>query len=146
MATLTIELPAQVTQGQMIAMLDSIGCDLRLATDGRNYRAVPRGARTLSHDRLKRIAEAHREAWGHRGGYVMLFKGEAVGWKRCLDRPEGFEPGALAVDENGHVWEATGGNAYDGASRWSRVRCESNVLRMPARVRAVRQPTPPGAA
>lgn len=42
MATLTIELPDQVTQGEMIQMLDTIGCQLRLASDGRNYRAVPR--------------------------------------------------------------------------------------------------------
>ena len=146
MATLTIELPEQVTQGQMIAMLDSIGCDLRLASDGRNYTAVPRGHRTLTDDRLARIAEAYRDFWGHKGGYVMLFKGEAVGWKRNLDRPEGFEPGALAVDENGHVWEATGGNPYGGAERWSPVRSESNVLRMPPRVRPVPQPTPPGVA
>lgn len=42
MATLTIELPENVTQGQMIQMLDTIGCQLRLSSDGRNYKAVPR--------------------------------------------------------------------------------------------------------
>lgn len=42
MATLTIELPEKVTQGQMIQMLDTIGCQLRLAGDGKNYKAVPR--------------------------------------------------------------------------------------------------------
>jgi hypothetical protein len=42
MATLTIELPEQVTQGQMMQVLESIGCELRLSSDGKNYKAVPR--------------------------------------------------------------------------------------------------------
>jgi len=44
MATLTVELPEQVTQGQMMKALESLGCDLRLAGDGRNYVAVPRAS------------------------------------------------------------------------------------------------------
>lgn len=48
MRTLTIELPAHVTQGQMIKLLDAIGCDLRLASDGRNYKAVSRSGTTAS--------------------------------------------------------------------------------------------------
>ncbi|MBW4979556.1 hypothetical protein [Marinobacter adhaerens] len=42
MATLTIELPEKVTQGQMMEALASLGCELRLSSDGRNYKAVPR--------------------------------------------------------------------------------------------------------
>lgn len=42
MATLTIELPEQVTQGQMMQALASLGCELRLSSDGKNYKAVPR--------------------------------------------------------------------------------------------------------
>ncbi len=42
MTTLTIELPEHVTQGQMMQALESIGCELRLSSDGRNYKAVPR--------------------------------------------------------------------------------------------------------
>ena len=42
MATLTIALPEKVTQGQMMEALASLGCELRLSSDGRNYKAVPR--------------------------------------------------------------------------------------------------------
>lgn len=42
MATLTIELPPQVTQGQMMQVLESLGCEMRLAPDGKNYTAAPR--------------------------------------------------------------------------------------------------------
>lgn len=47
MATLTIELPEQVTQGQMMQALASLGCELRLSSDGKNYKAVPRDTGTV---------------------------------------------------------------------------------------------------
>lgn len=144
MTTLTIELPEHVTQGQMISLLDTIGCELRLAEDGRNYKAVARGQGRvcLTHRNLMRLARAYREAWGHPGGFVVIHNGEAVGWKRHLDRPEAHEPGCLALDEDGNAWVATGGNAYDGATAWTPN--GQNVVRMPARVRAVRQRGPQG--
>lgn len=86
MATLTIEMPPHVTQAQMMQALDALGCELRLASDGRNYKAIPKeGAFSGKGRHLKRIAQAHREAWGYQGGYVLLFKGEVCGWKQVLD-------------------------------------------------------------
>ncbi|MFA5976532.1 MAG: antirestriction protein ArdR [Elusimicrobiota bacterium] len=51
-------------------------------------------------------------------GYVLIYAGRAIGWKRELITPETVCPGVLAVDLAGQVFEAQGGNDYDGASRW----------------------------
>lgn len=53
------------------------------------------------------------------GGYVLIYLGRAVGWTCELTRPETVCPGALAVDVDGQVFEAQGGNDYDGALRWA---------------------------
>lgn len=142
MATLTIEMPPHVTQAQMMQALDVLGCQLRLASDGRNYKAIPReGGFSGKAKHLQRIALAHREAWGYQGGYVLLLRGEVCGWKQTLDFPEGSEPGTVAIDEAGRIWVAAGGNTYDGAERWDPTASAAKVVRLP-----VRQPTPPGAA
>ena len=142
MATLTIEMPPHVTQAQMMQALDVLGCQLRLASAGRNYKAIPReGGFSGKAKHLQRIAQAHREAWGYQGGYVLLLRGEVCGWKQTLDFPEGWEPGTVAIDEAGRIWIAAGGNAYDGAERWDPTESAAKVVRLP-----VRQPTPPGAA
>lgn len=150
MATLTIELPEQVTQGQMMQALESLGCELRLARDGRNYTAIPK-ARTVrpSLTSLQRQAQVFRKQYDKvdSGGYVLFFKGQAVAWKRFLDHPTGWEPGSIALDEDGKQWVASGGNRYEGAMRWEELpETPSNVTRMPARIRPVRQQTPPGVA
>ena len=64
-------------------------------------------------------AEAWRARWpGHAGGVVLVWSGEGYGWKNCL-RDAGHErPGALAVDADGNVYRAEGGNDLDGASVW----------------------------
>lgn len=64
-------------------------------------------------------AEAWRARWpGHAGGVVLVWAGAGYGWKNCL-RDAGHErPGALAVDADGNVYRAEGGNDLDGASVW----------------------------
>ena len=57
MATLTVELPEQVTQGQMIQALESLGCNLRLAGDGRNYVAVPKAGQAPENSGIVRQHE-----------------------------------------------------------------------------------------
>ncbi|KMQ75270.1 hypothetical protein [Marinobacter subterrani] len=151
MATLTIELPEQVTQGQMMQALESIGCELRLARDGRNYTAVPkeRAVRRSSLSQMKRQSTIFRKQYDKvdSGGYVIFFKGKAVAWWRWLDHPSGWEPGCIALDDTGKQWVATGGNAYEGAMRWEVLvgETQSNVARMPTRIREIPQPGP-GAA
>lgn len=51
-------------------------------------------------------------------GYVVIFNGSVAGWKRELDNPQGWEPGCLAVGPEGEVFQAVGGNDYDGAEDW----------------------------
>ena len=46
---------------------------------------------------------------------------QAYGWKNALRDPGHERPGALAVDVDGHVWEAVGGDDYHGAKSWSVV-------------------------
>lgn len=54
-------------------------------------------------------------------GYVVIFNGSVAGWKRELDNPQGWEPGCLAVSPEGEVFQAVGGNGYDGAQVWQRL-------------------------
>lgn len=54
-------------------------------------------------------------------GVVLVFDGEAYGWKNTLRDPQHERPGAMAVDVEGRVWIAKGGNDYDGAERWEPV-------------------------
>lgn len=62
-------------------------------------------------------------------GYVVIFNGQVAGWKRELDNPQGWEPGCLAVGPIGSVYQAEGGNAYDGARVWQRLDLPNPMLR-----------------
>lgn len=150
MATLTIELPANVTQGQMIQALDSLGCELRLASDGRNYKAVPKRQRVRrqSSGAMQKKAAAFRQQYDKvgQGGFVIFFRGQPVAWKRFLDGASSWEPGCIAMDESGTQWITAGGNAKSGALRWDPVaEPPANVTRLPVRGRPIHQPGP-GAA
>lgn len=69
-----------------------------------------------------RIWWENQEAGSERElGYVVIFNGQIVGWKRELDNPQGWEPSCLAVAADGSVYEAVGGNDYDGAEAWLRL-------------------------
>lgn len=48
-------------------------------------------------------------------------KHEVYGWKNCLRDPQSEMPGSFAVDVGGAVYEAVGGNAYDGAKSFSLI-------------------------
>ncbi|WP_447885360.1 antirestriction protein ArdR [Serratia fonticola] len=54
----------------------------------------------------------------HVAGVVLVWQGEVYGWKNCLRDASHERPGALAVDVQGHIFEAQGGNDYDGAKCW----------------------------
>jgi hypothetical protein len=54
---------------------------------------------------------------------VVVFHGtELQGWVNALRNPESWVPGCVAVDNEGNFFEARGGNDYDGAREWVRVR------------------------
>ena len=54
----------------------------------------------------------------YQGGVVLVWQGQAYGWKNSLRDAFQERPGAFAVDEAGQVSKAEGGNDYDGAERW----------------------------
>nr|AGC70355.1 hypothetical protein pD2RT_001 [Pseudomonas migulae] len=54
----------------------------------------------------------------HQSGVVLLWQGAVYGWKDCLRDATHERPGVYAVDEDGHVFLAEGGNDYDGAKCW----------------------------
>lgn len=68
------------------------------------------------------LARSWRERQGSDGerslGYVVMFNGAVMGWKRELDSPQDWQPGCLAISLEGEVFQAVGGNGYDGALVW----------------------------
>lgn len=74
---------------------------------------------------IEAIQELARRWWDEESsktGYVVIFNGTVAGWKRELDNPQGWEPGCLAVSPEGDIYQAVGGNEYDGAEDWQTVR------------------------
>jgi len=65
-------------------------------------------------------AQQWREHNGYtgKGGVVVLFEGKVSGWMNELRDPQGWEPGCIALDEQGKAWQSVGGDAYNGAERW----------------------------
>ena len=51
-------------------------------------------------------------------GVVLVWDGQVYGWKDALREPQHERPGAVAVDVNGRVWIAEGGNDANGAKQW----------------------------
>jgi hypothetical protein len=52
------------------------------------------------------------------GGVVLVWQGEVYGWKNRLRDAAHERPGAYAVDEEGHVFIAEGGDDRNGAKCW----------------------------
>jgi hypothetical protein len=53
-----------------------------------------------------------------RGGVVVLFNGEVQIWVNVLRNPGHWQPGCIAVDEEGRTWTTIAGNEGDGALMW----------------------------
>lgn len=66
------------------------------------------------------IAQNWRQASRYvgRGGVVVIFKGEVQGWVNELRNPEHWQPGCIAVDENGKTWGTVMGDERQGALMW----------------------------
>ena len=54
-------------------------------------------------------------------GVVLIWEGAVYGWKNILRDASHERPGAYAVDEDGHIFIAEGGNDCDGAKAWVAV-------------------------
>tara|TARA_R110002072_G_scaffold298960_1_gene473677 strand:- start:579 stop:815 length:237 start_codon:yes stop_codon:yes gene_type:complete len=70
-------------------------------------------------NKLIKIAEKYRSKTGRTCGVVLIFNGEVYGWKNELRDPQCEQPGAVAVDDSGNLWTATGGDSYNGAKQWA---------------------------
>lgn len=67
---------------------------------------------------VKTASKWRRENPSHQGGIVLIWEGSVYGWKNELRNPESEQPGALAIDSDGQIYVAVGGNDYDGATSW----------------------------
>lgn len=66
------------------------------------------------------------------GGYVIVYRGEPTEWTRDLDHPKRNRPGCYAISGNatpwvGSIFQATGGNDWDGAEQWSPVVTDATI-------------------
>ena len=57
----------------------------------------------------------------HPGGVVVMYGEEFAGWMDRLRDPQHWAPGAIAIDELGNIWKATGGDDYNGAELWEKL-------------------------
>lgn len=66
------------------------------------------------------LARAWRERYGYtgRGGVVVIVDGAAEAWMNQLRNPERWQPGCVAVDEDGKSWTAIAGSKRYGALMW----------------------------
>lgn len=51
-------------------------------------------------------------------GFVLIWHGKVYGWKNSLRDANHEQPGAVAVDTDGRVYKAEGGDANNGAKCW----------------------------
>lgn len=66
---------------------------------------------------LRKVASAWRATnTEYAGGIVLIWNGRAFGWKDSLRDPHWECPNTLAVDEDGNVYRAEGGDEYYGAN------------------------------
>lgn len=65
-------------------------------------------------------AQRWREQWDYtgRGGVVVVNDGKVQSWVKELRTPYDWQPGCVAVDEDGKGWKAIAGTAEDGALMW----------------------------
>lgn len=69
---------------------------------------------------IKNQAKVWRKENGYtdKGGVIVILSDEIQGWVNELRDPQHWQPGCIAIDNNGNEWIATGGNNYDGADSW----------------------------
>lgn len=67
-------------------------------------------------DEARRYRE--RESLLGKGGAVVFFRGEVQGWVNRLRNPDHWQPGCIAVDEEGRTWTTIAGSESDGALMW----------------------------
>lgn len=61
---------------------------------------------------------ARRQRVRRAGGVIVLFDGAVQSWVNTLRNPNHWQPGCIAIDEQGRTWTAIAGNQGDGALMW----------------------------
>lgn len=75
---------------------------------------------------MSRIQNLHKAATRYRkrerltGGVVIFNAGLPTGWMNTLRDPHAWQPGVKAVDADGNLWTAWGGDEY-GAESWRQL-------------------------
>lgn len=64
------------------------------------------------------IVEKYRKDRGYLTGVVVIFRSKIAGWMDELRNPEHWEPGCIAIDQDGKRYLSVGGNSYEGADKW----------------------------
>jgi hypothetical protein len=69
---------------------------------------------------MRAAALRWRETWGYvgRGGVIVLFDGEVQGWVNELRSPDHWQPGCVAIGEDGRSWTTIAGTEQTGALMW----------------------------
>ena len=86
--------------------------------------SAAREEQTMSdHTNCIRLAQAWRDDRPQLAGtgFVVVCNDQSCGWINVIRNPECWAPGCIAVGTNGDLWQAMGGNDYDGAARWERI-------------------------
>lgn len=64
----------------------------------------------------KRWRKEHK--YEGRGGVIVIYNGEVQSWVNELRDPQHWQPGCIAIDEQGNRYESVGGSDYDGSTNW----------------------------
>lgn len=69
---------------------------------------------------LFKLAQTWREQNGYKGraGVVVIFQGNVQGWVNTLRNPEHWQPGCVAINEEGQSWTTLAGSERTGAVMW----------------------------
>jgi hypothetical protein len=55
-------------------------------------------------------------------GWVIFYSGKPFGWNATLNPANEYRPGCLAINANGELRMASGGNNENGAERWEEIK------------------------
>jgi hypothetical protein len=72
-------------------------------------------------EELKQKIQEKREENAWFDGYILIFNNEIYGWRNKLRNPETEQPGSIAIDPDGKLWQATGGDPDNGAEKWTEL-------------------------
>lgn len=77
---------------------------------------------------LKKSENYRKKKYGTPEGGAVVFvrkniggRWAACGWVNTIRDPNHWEPGCIAIDSAGNVWETRGGDNWNGAVEWAAI-------------------------